>query len=255
MSAAVNGFRVTDVRFPPLVRLGDHSHERACLAVVVEGDVDKSFRHADLPSPATTVLTMPPLEPHVDRFGRAGARIVVVEPDSATVDRLRDIVPSFDRVDHFRDLGAVTVATRLARELVARDDAAPLAVEGFVLELLARVARAPECPRRRAPAWLAEATEYVRARFRESFRVADVASAVGVHPVHLTRVFRHHHGTTVGEEVRRLRIDWAAAELSSSERPLAEIAFDAGFADQSHFTRAFKARTGVTPGRYRETAR
>jgi AraC family transcriptional regulator len=105
------------------------------------------------------------------------------------------------------------------------------------------------------PTWLPEATEYLRARFRESFRVADVACAVGVHPVHLARVFRLHHGTTVGEEVRRLRIDWAAAELSSSERPLAEIAFDAGFADQSHFTRAFKARTGVPPGRYRETAR
>jgi AraC family transcriptional regulator len=254
-SAEVNGFRVTDVRFPPLVTLADHSHERACLAVVVEGDVDKAFRHAALPSPAATVLTMPPLEPHVDRFGRAGARIVVVEPDDATVERLRCVLTSFDRVDHFRDLGAVAVATRLAHEVEAEDGAARLAVEGLVLELLARVARAPDRPSRRPPAWLREATDFVQARFRESFRVTDVACAVGVHPVHLARVFRLYHGRTIGEEVRGLRIDWAAVELSRSERSLAEIAFDAGFADQSHFTRAFKARTGVTPGRYRETAR
>jgi AraC family transcriptional regulator len=254
-SVSVNGFRVTDVRFPPLVRLADHSHERACLAVIVEGDVDKSFRNLDVPSPVATVLTMPALEPHVDRFGRAGARIVVVEPDGATVERLRGVVGAFDRVDHFRDLGAVAVATRLARELEAVDDAAQLAVEGLVLELLARVARAPERPVGRPPAWLREATELVHARFRDSFRVADVACAVGVHPVHLARVFRLHNRTTIGEEVRRLRIDWAAAELARSERSLAEIGLDAGFADQSHFTRAFKARTGVTPGRYRAIAR
>ena len=254
-SAEVNGFRVSDVRFPPLALLPDHSHERACLAVVVEGEVDKAFRAAAVPSPAATVLTMPPLEPHVDLFGRLGARIVVVEPDHATVDRLRTVVPSFDRVDHFRDFGAVAVATRLALELRARDGAARLAVEGLVLELLARVARAPERLPRRSPRWLREATELVHARFRESLRVVDVAAAVGVHPVHLARVFRLHHGRTIGDEVRRLRIDWAAAELLRTERPLAEIAFEAGFADQSHFTRAFKARLGVTPGRFRDTAR
>jgi AraC family transcriptional regulator len=254
-SAEVNGFRVSDVRFPPLVRLADHSHERACLAVVVEGDVDKTFRGGAIPSPAATVLTMPPLEPHVDHFGRGGARIVVVEPDCATVERLRPCVAALDGVGHFRDLGAVGVATRLARELGANDGAARLALEGLVLELLARVARAPERSSRRPPAWLAEATDYVHARFRETFRVGDVGAAVGVHPVHLARVFRLQHGAPIGDYVRRLRLDWAALELAASDRPLAEIAYEAGFADQSHFTRAFKARTGATPGRYRETAR
>lgn len=254
-SAEVNGFRVTDVRFPPLVRLPAHSHERACLAVVVEGDVDKTFRGLAVPSRQATVLTMPPREPHVDVFGRAGARIVVVEPDEATVGRLRPVLRALDRVEHFRDLGAVAVATRLARELDSRDGAAGLAVEGLVLELLARVARAPERMPSKAPGWLADATEFVHAHFREPLRVGDVAAAVSVHPVHLARVFRCRHGVTIGEYVRRLRLDWAALELARSDAPLAAIAFEAGFADQSHFTRAFKAHTAVTPGRYRRSAR
>ena len=254
-TAQGNGFRVSDVRFPPLVRLATHCHERACLAVVVEGAVDKSFRGREIPSPAATVLTMPPLEPHADDFGRAGARIVVVEPEPATVDRLRPILGALDRVGHFRDLGAVGVATRLARELAATDGAAPLAVEGLVLELLARVARAPERRQNHAPDWLADVTDYVHAHFRETFRVADVAATAGVHPVHLARVFRRHHGATIGEYVRRLRLDWAALELARSDAPLAAIAYEAGFADQSHFTRAFKAHTTVTPGRYRAAAR
>jgi AraC family transcriptional regulator len=47
-----------------------------------------------------------------------------------------------------------------------------------------------------------------------------------------------------------LRLEWAAARLSE-ERSLAQIALEAGFADQSHFTRAFRRHFGVTPGRYR----
>ena len=55
--------------------------------------------------------------------------------------------------------------------------------------------------------------------------------------------------------MRRLRLDWAAAQLADSDVTLAQLAAEAGFVDQSHFTRAFKRHTGLTPGRYRETGR
>jgi AraC family transcriptional regulator len=48
-----------------------------------------------------------------------------------------------------------------------------------------------------------------------------------------------------------LRVEWAAAEILSGHRSLAEIAAEAGFADQSHFTRVFRRQVGVTPGEYR----
>ena len=42
-----------------------------------------------------------------------------------------------------------------------------------------------------------------------------------------------------------------ARERMHADRPLVEVACDAGFADQAHFTRAFKAAFGLTPARYR----
>jgi AraC family transcriptional regulator len=254
-SVDVDGFRVSDLRFRPLVALGLHSHERACLAVVLDGGVDKRFRGTTMEAGAATVVTMPPAEPHEDRFGRAGARIVVVEPDERAVERLRPFARTLDRVGGFEDFAAASVAARLARELAASDRAATIAREGLVLELLATASRAGEPAAARPPRWLAEATEYIRARFRETFRVADVAAAVSVHPAHLARVFREHERVTIGEYVRRLRLEWAAWELARTDAPLAAIAVDAGFADQSHFTRAFKRHAGVTPGRYRTLAR
>jgi len=41
-----------------------------------------------------------------------------------------------------------------------------------------------------------------------------------------------------------------AREQIARRRPLVEVAFDAGFADQAHFTRMFKAAFGITPARY-----
>jgi AraC-like DNA-binding protein len=59
----------------------------------------------------------------------------------------------------------------------------------------------------------------------------------------------------VGEYVRRLRLDWATAQLAATDTPLAVLAAEAGFADQSHFTRAFKGYAGLTPGKYRRFVR
>jgi AraC-like DNA-binding protein len=48
-----------------------------------------------------------------------------------------------------------------------------------------------------------------------------------------------------------LRLDFAARQLATSSASLAEIASAAGFADQSHFTKAFQRATGMTPGEWR----
>jgi AraC family transcriptional regulator len=73
--------------------------------------------------------------------------------------------------------------------------------------------------------------------------------------VTLARTFRRTFGCTVGEYLRRLRIERAAEQLVSGDLPLAEIALAAGFADQSHFSNVFRRRTGVSPSAFRREAR
>ena len=65
------------------------------------------------------------------------------------------------------------------------------------------------------------------------------------------RAFRARFGVSVGTYVRRERIRWASRALRNTDAPIAEIALQAGFADQSHFTRTFVRHMGVSPGRYR----
>jgi AraC family transcriptional regulator len=93
----------------------------------------------------------------------------------------------------------------------------------------------------------------VHASFREPLRIGAVAREVNVHPSHLARAFRQHFRMPLGSYVRKLRLEWVASELLGSEDSLANVALAAGFADQSHLTRAFKCHTGLTPQAYRRT--
>jgi transcriptional regulator GlxA family with amidase domain len=67
----------------------------------------------------------------------------------------------------------------------------------------------------------------------------------------LAATFRRIHRMPPGGYIRKPRVRWVADQLSGTEEPISRIAFRAGFADQAHLTRVFKAETGATPGRYR----
>jgi len=107
---------------------------------------------------------------------------------------------------------------------------------------------------RRFPQWLEKVRNILEQRFAEPFKLSEIAAEAGVHPVHLAREFRKHYGTSVGEYLRRVRIEYACRELMGSNAAVTNIAFAAGFADQSHFSRTFKRLCGTTPGRYRASA-
>ena len=129
------------------------------------------------------------------------------------------------------------------------DDLSPVVIEGLALEALGLLTRLHRCgaQERGVPQWLLHAREMVHDQFRQPLGLSAVARAAGVHPVQLARTFRRVHGCTVGEYIRRLRVECAERLLIGSSRSLAEIALAAGFHDQSHLSRAFRSALGVPP--------
>jgi AraC family transcriptional regulator len=252
-SADVNGLTLAELRFPSGYVQDAFEPDLPYIALVLEGGLVKSFPRRTMELDRSCGVTMPAGATHSARFGTRGARIAVVKPRNAAGAALG----CFDRLAELRGRGFGWLAWRLVAELRASDAAAPIAAEGFALELLAATSRETRPARRGAisPAWLRTAEELLRARGGERVGLAELASDVGVHPAHLARVFRAHHGVSPGEYGRRLRLARAAEEIAGGDMPLAAIAARAGFADQSHFTRLFKRHMGVTPARYRDATR
>jgi AraC-like DNA-binding protein len=128
------------------------------------------------------------------------------------------------------------------------DEAACLAVEWLVR----RHARATGPARRLADAGgrIARARALLEDRAAETVTLAELAAAADLSRFHLIRLFRREYGLTPFAYQRQLRVERARAVLREG-RSIAAAAAEAGFADQSHLGRAFRAAMGATPGEYR----
>lgn len=250
-SMDVGPFRVVDARFPADVVLAPHLHDRGAVVVVLAGAMGLGVGNRTLDCEPGTVVSEPVDEPHANHFGRSGIRVLALQPDHDQLSPDEPHARVFDTVAARRDGAARTIAWRLAHELRAPDAVTPLAVHGLGLELLASTARRrlPSDPA--SPRWLTTVEELLHAHYLDGIDLPAVAAAVDRHPVHVARVVRRHLHDSVGGYVRRLRLDWAVRQVAEGDLPLVEVARRAGYADQSHFTRVFRRRMGVPPGRFR----
>lgn len=82
-------------------------------------------------------------------------------------------------------------------------------------------------------------------------QASHIAHELALSPRSLSRHLQDE-GTTLSDIVEAMRIDHAEQLLSSSTRPVQEVARLVGYADASSFTRAFKRATGRTPAAVRE---
>ena len=135
------------------------------------------------------------------------------------------------------------------------DAASLLVIEGLTMELLGETWCNRGAGLRIPSRSLKLAEEYVREHFDQPIGLTEVAKAANVHPGYLARLFRARHKCTVGDFLRKVRLDWASEQLSQSNASIAEIAVTSGFYDQSHLTNTFRHHTGLTPAEFRRASR
>lgn len=252
---SVGGFNITEAYNAPLAVLPAHAHELACITFVLNGFCEETFGRSRKAMDRYSIITKPAGTEHSNRYGKTGARCLIVEAQPQKLASLRPYSRSLDKISLLSGGNLPKLAIRLYHECWVGDSAAALGIEGLVLELIGQVTRMTETPESLPPAWLRRVRIICDERFRESMGLLAIAEEVGVHPAHLARAFRKHYQCTVGEYVRRARFSYAAQQLAGTDRSLVDISAEAGFYDQSHFTHAFKLATGLTPSQYRSTTR
>jgi len=99
------------------------------------------------------------------------------------------------------------------------------------------------------------ATELLGAHLQGAASLDDVAQACGLSVSYFSRAFRKSTGVAPHRWLIQRRVEAAKALLSANEPSLSEVALRCGFADQSHFTRTFSERVGVSPGSFRRQTR
>jgi len=97
--------------------------------------------------------------------------------------------------------------------------------------------------------------EFLAENCTRTVRLEEAAEAVGLSRFRAAHLVKECTGKTMLQHIRRLRIQKARAWLEQTDRDFANIAYELGFADQSHFIRHFREVTGLTPAQYRRNFR
>lgn len=137
-----------------------------------------------------------------------------------------------------------------------------LFVDHVLFALRAHVAKRFGQPERRAqrsgglaPWQERRAKELIDVHIGSDLSLAEVARECELSVAQFARAFKRSTGMPPYRYLLERRMERARELLVSSELPLADVAISCGFADQSHFTKAFQKRVGVSPGAFRAEAR
>lgn len=97
---------------------------------------------------------------------------------------------------------------------------------------------------------LERAADFIRRHCTDMLSLDDICAAAELSPSYLIRAFKQHFGMTPHAFLVNQRIQFARECLRRGQL-IADVALEAGFADQAHFQRAFKQHLAATPGQYR----
>ena len=249
---AIRSSILCEVVHPEAFDVPEHSHELAYFTLVLGGAYSEKFGQRVTDHDPMSVLWHRAGISHKDRIGAAGARCFTIEIKNEGMQSLAQYAPvPIDFTETATPI--VWIATRLFREFKNWGACSELVAEGLTLEMLGHSARRGVPFEKHPPRWLGTVVEKLHAEFTDTHSTSHLAEAAGVHPVHLATVFRKFHGRTIGEYTQRLRVSHASKLLVEREKELADIAYESGFSDQSHFNRLFKRFTGMTPAEFRRS--
>ncbi|HET8647273.1 MAG TPA: AraC family transcriptional regulator [Vicinamibacteria bacterium] len=248
----VNGLILTETRYGASAAFPRHSHDLPYFSLLVTGAHAEQVARREIGYRPFAAVFHPTGEEHAGEV-RAGSRLFVLELDRSWLARVPgpETVPADGRV--LQGVAPVELAARVYHEFHLGDRCSDLAIEGLACEMLAAATSERQAPSPR-PGWLRRVEDLLHDETDERLGLSRIAAEAGVHPMHLARVFRRHHGTSLGGFVRRRKLETACALLARPGAALADVAAQLGFTDQSHFTRVFKAALGLTPGRFRDAA-
>jgi len=176
---------------------------------------------------------------HANVYGPQGALLLTASLDAATAARF---LPG-GALDWSWDAADPAPARALLGLIARGGDIADAALD----DLLSLDGQAGPDATSRVPDWL----EAVRAQLRDDPDAPELDSLArqhGVHRVHLSRSFTRHFGMAPSLYRVRSRLALGITRLSEGEAP-ADAAADAGFADQSHFSRRLTRDLGLAPRR------
>ena len=229
-----------------------HTHDAYGFGVIEQGVERFRYKGSDHLAPSDSIVFMHPDVLHTGRAETDGGwryRMIYIDP-TVLADIAGDAGWWFDETVVERDRPRAKHLTRLLKALWQVQD--PLVFDGLLSQLvegLSPYARRQSSAQHQSERRFANVIDYMQAHLGERIVLEDLAGVAGLSPFHFLRQFQAQYHVTPHQMLMARRLYAAKQWLAQGVAP-AQVAAQAGLTDQSHLTRAFTQRYGVTPGRY-----
>jgi len=238
-----------------------HVHDGFAIGIIERGAEGFYYRGANHVAPAGSIVLINPDEVHTGHAAdETGWSYRMLYPEADLLEqaaqeafgRRRSGVPYFPEAvveDQY-----LTQLIRTLHATLERSDSALERQSRFLTTLIELIRRHAEdrpafSRTAAAPQAVAQARAYLESCYPGNVSLQQLVEITGLSPFHLTRVFHQKVGLPPHAYLNQVRVR-EAKKLLLAGRPIAEVAVETGFADQSHLTRRFKRIVGVTPGQY-----
>ena len=249
------GVRLTYKALGPGTTMPWHDHGAATLCVVFAGLIEEEDARGARERRPGDLVFRPTPEPHRNRVGDRGVRLLTMEIGPVGLRALREEGLRATDTCVLTSPRAACLA-RLARgEIDNHAAGSDLRLQGLVYDLLATAVSGDRATHDPSPPWLEAVESELREGYQRPPSLDELARRHDISARRASVAFRRRFGVSIIEYVHRVRVEHAADLLALDGQSLNEIALDCGFYDQSHLTNVFKKHTGLTPGEFRRRVR
>lgn len=237
-----------------------HTHDGYSICVIERGIDRFAYRHGVHDAPADSIVLINPGESHTGAAGsKGGWTYRAFYPSTDLLQRAAsELVGRQHGVPFFPEpVVNDPLSARLLFDLhrALEDSDSALESESRLLWTMAQLVlrHADDRP---SPSKISVEREYIKKarlyleeHYAENVSLDELAWHTGLSPFYLLRVFQRTVGLSPHVYLTQVRIR-QARKLLRAGMPIAEVALNVGFVDQSHLTRSFKRTVGVPPGQY-----
>jgi AraC family transcriptional regulator len=248
----MNGLILTDTEYT-LPDVDWHYHEHPYFTLILQGNLIEGNKKGVYYCSPGDLLLHHWQEPHYNKKPKGFSRGFHIEIEANWLKQYSLPDNLLEGSLQLKDPRLKIMMYEIYREMKRNTAESCAAIDSKLIQLLTSAVNGTQILVAARPVWV-KRIEAVLQDYEEShcLSLSQLAHEAGVHPVHLSRTFTTYFGTSLGNYLRILKIQRALSQLTDTDIDLNRIAFNCGFADQSHFTRHFKSIFGSTPFAYRK---
>lgn len=247
----LDGIILTDTEYTHK-KVDWHYHENAYFTFILQGKVlegDKKDTHHCSPG---SLLFHNWQEPHYNIKPEGYTRGFHIELTKDWFTALSCDISGLEGSFQITNSDTTILFYKIFKESKIYDNLSALSIQDLLLQVFAKQINDNRDTQTHKPSWVSKIKELLQDECCENHTLEELVKALGIHPVHLSRYFPKYFHCGVGDYIRKCRIEKSLTLLSNKGMTLTEIAFECGFADQSHFNRSFKEIMGVKPLVYKK---